>query len=78
MKPERQAYIKISGELILRLLKEKFKLWDDTELVSVIFPHYTDPIDLENTIRIVVTSENLPLVYEGNRLHNIQLEERKP
>ena len=67
MNPKRQMYVRISGDLIIELLKKYGNLPKDTEMVAVVETP-KDFIDSSNTIRIAITSKEFSEIHEGNHI----------
>jgi len=78
MNPKRQMYVRVSGDLIIELLKKYGNLPKDTEMVAVVETP-KDFIDSSNTIRIAITSEEFPEIFNGYHIpiFSFQQEEYK-
>ena len=68
MKDRKQAYFCISGEALLEMIREKFIIPDDAELVEVHVNNDPKFIDIKNTTRFIVKSDVFQDVYMGQTI----------
>lgn len=79
MKPKKESYFVITGELLLDLIKQKTNLPRNTKLVSVVMePPTPKPYvrDISNMIRFIISSNEFKEVHEGECLYRFNLEVR--
>jgi len=76
MTPNKQAYIRLTADLVLHFLKMHTNLPKDAEAVALI-ESPKEMIDLSTALRIIFTSESLREVRGGENIPLYYLHEEK-
>ena len=71
MNPMKRRYITISGDAIIKMLKERGMLPADAECVAVI--ESSAVMDVSGTIRIIVTADEYSEVLDGGAIPRMSM-----